>query len=106
MAQRSRDYIVEKLAVALDCLAASDAPLKDRLLNAYISSFMRLMESDFSEGSEIESFKFISDFFATVQDEKRGSAAASIDAASIEQCKDVASKMVWMLFTVANDGRN
>ncbi len=100
---RSRDYIIEKLTVALDCLAASDAPLKARLLDAYVSSFMRLMASDFVEADELEKFQFVTEFFRRIPDEHRGSAAASVDAAGVAECKQVAEKIVWLMFNVANN---
>lgn len=99
---RSRDYIIEKLTVALDCLAASDDSLKSRLLNAYLSSFIRLMDTDFADSSELEKFQLITEFFRRVPDEKRGSAAASVEVASIDDCKAVAESIVWLMFKVAS----
>jgi hypothetical protein len=47
--RHSERYAREKLAVALDCLAVSAAPIQHRLANAAISALHRLTPADFAD---------------------------------------------------------
>jgi hypothetical protein len=98
-----RDYILEKLAVAVDCLAAGFGTIQERLTNAGTSALTRLEAEDFSEDTRTDFEEIFSTLTSIEHFGDEGQIAASAGALTDERARDTASKIVWLMYAVASE---
>jgi hypothetical protein len=98
-----KDYVLEKLAVAADCLASGTGSIQDRLTIAATSALIRLEPEDFSLETR-DDFDWIITALTNVEPiGEEGQFAASAGAMTAESARDVASKIIWLMYAVATD---
>ena len=108
-AQFSAQYSHEKLRVAVDCLASSDAPLRDRMFSAAISALIRLHHEEPPSQDDPEAYevwervqKIMTALTATAAGGDEGSCRASIDAMEIQDLESLATDVVTAFALVAS----
>ncbi|MEO1948811.1 hypothetical protein [Thioclava sp.] len=96
---KDRGYVVEKLYVTFDALARPDAPPRDRLENAYISSLMRLKADDFPDDFKAR-FEEIVAALSAVENPASGSVKASIEAMSDDEVAKMIDRICGLIFAL------
>ena len=90
----SRDYAWEKLYVAVLGMARSEAPLRDRLADAYASSIMRIEDADLPPDARNDFFEIQQALTRVEAKGDEGSISASAAALSDSEVHDLIGKVV------------
>ena len=101
MGKATLSYPFEKCMLAAESLATSDAPLRGRLENAYISSLIRLSAPDIRKQMPAEArapFDELEKRLEAVDDPELGSVHASLRAASDEEVREIAD-LAWQVIS-------
>jgi len=90
----SKDYVREKLSIAVSCLAASAAPIRERVGNAGLSGLTTLTAEDFwdaDEGARFERIREALGTFSPIGDEgsMQTSAAFMTEERAVEIAREI-----------------
>jgi hypothetical protein len=100
---RSKEYVLEKLAVAVDCLVGGTGPVQERLANAGVSALIRLDPEDFSAETRDTYDEIIEALSAVDPVGDEGAFTASARSMTAERAQEIGSKIVWLMYSVAID---
>lgn len=93
---RTSSYPFEKFFNAVDGMATSSRPLRDRVQSAFLS-FSPVKPSDFTETDTRQKFETLMKSMERIQDPERGSIVATLEQMSDEEVEATANNIVEIL---------
>lgn len=100
---RASSYPFEKFFNAVDGMATSHSPLRDRVRSAF-TSFIAVKAEDFADAETRTKFEALRESMRKVEDPQRGSIAATLEQMSDQEVEATADKIVEILHDLIQQG--